>query len=198
MATARDIITRSLRRIRVISIIDSAPAEIAEHALTVFNDMLTGYEADNLLTETVEITGNVSAGSRKITNLDNANNLKNTRDIAVGMRVLGAGLDGQVDKILSDAELELTVPATISGTDVPITFNALPMDDSLTEALVSVLAVRLAEDFGSTVGPILARDARRGQHQIDGVFLKVPTDGGVDHALINMTSRRNYEDGYNG
>jgi hypothetical protein len=71
------------------------------------------------------------------------------------------------------------------------------MDDSLTEALVAVLAVRLAEDFGASVGPVLARDARRGQAQIDGVFLKVPRSE-LDSTLTDTPSRRFYGELYNG
>lgn len=197
MATAREIITRSLRRIRVVGITEDPPSEVVTHALNAFNDLLSAYEADNMTTETVIITGNVSNGSKKITNLNNTSNLKNTDALVVGMEVSGTGVSARIHEILNTAELNLTAAATATGTGVTLTFSALPMDDSLTEALVSVLAVRLAEDFGRSIGPVLARDARRGQAQIDGAFLKVPKQG-VDRTLTDMSSRRWYGDVING
>lgn len=197
MATAREIITRSLRRIRVVSIMDSPSAEVAKHSLDAFNDLLSGYEADNLSTETVVISGNTSNGSKTITNLDVTANLYNTDDLAIGMRVTGTGVTGQIHTIVSVSELTLTEAATVTATGVSLTFSSLPMDDSLTEALVAVLAVRLAEDFGASVGPVLARDARRGQAQIDGVFLKVPRSE-LDATLTDTPSRRFYGELYNG
>jgi len=48
MATARDVITASLREIGVIDGIEEASAEDAAHALTLFNQMLAGWELDGI------------------------------------------------------------------------------------------------------------------------------------------------------
>lgn len=193
MATAREIITRSLRRLRVVGVMEDPPAEILTHGLNAFNDMLSAYEADNLTTETVIITGNVSNGSKRITNLNSTSNLTDTSDLVVGMEVSGTGVSARIHEIINTGEVDMTTAATATGTGVTLTFSALPMDDSLTEALVSVLAVRLAEDFGRSIGPVLARDAKRGQAQIDGAFLKVPRQE-LDRTLTDMSSRRWYGD----
>lgn len=197
MATARDIITRSLRRLRVVGIMQEPPANLLAHGLEAFNDMLTAYEADGLTTETVVITGNIANGSRTVADLDNAGNLSTTDDLVVGMSVSGTGVASAIHKIVNRGEIELTEAATASASGVTLTFTALPMDDSLTEALVSILAVRLSEDFGRTVGPVLARDAKRGQAQIDGQFFKVPKST-FETALLRTPSRRYFEGSGNG
>ena len=187
MATTRDIITRALRRLRVVAITEEVPAEHMVHALSAFNAMLGEYEADNLLTETVIITGSTSNGSRSVTNLNVATNLYNASSLVVGMDVSGTGLSGRIHEIVSDDAVKLDTAATATGEGITITFQALPMDDSMESSLVAVLAVRMAEDYGAQVGPILARDARRGQSRIDGIFLKVPMSDGVDSALVKIS-----------
>ena len=187
MASARYIITRALRRIRVVGVTDSPPAEIASHALDSFNDLLTAYEADNLSTETVVITGNVQSGSRKVSDLNNAANLKNTDALVVGMQVDGDGVSSTVHEIVSQGEINLANAATASGTGITLTFSSLPMDDSLTQALIDVLAERIAPDFGRPITPEIRAAAMRGQAQIDGVFFRVPTKNGVDSALSRIS-----------
>lgn len=197
MASARYIITQALRRIRVVGIIDTPAAEEMAHSLNALNDLLAAYEADGLTTARVVIRGNVTNGSTTVTDLDNATNLFTTDDLVAGMEVFGAGVAGQVRSITSKGEIELTEAATASGTGVDLTFSAIPMDDSFTEAVTSILAVRLAEDYGASIGPILARDAKRGQAQIDGAFFKVPKST-FDAALTSMPSHRDWDDLGNG
>lgn len=196
MATTLDIITRACRRIRIVGIMDSPPAEIASHALAAFNDMIAAYEADSLNTVTRTFTGNTTSGSYKITGIEHAlDEVYSTFDIALNANISGTGIatGATVVKIDSSDELTMSLAATASGTGVSITFNVVPFDDSLTEAFVSVLAVRLAEDFGATVGPVLARDAKRGQAQIDAAFLHIPTQNVLDKALFRMPSGRYYD-----
>ena len=194
MASTQDIITRALRRIRVVGVTQSPPAELSVHGLDALNDLLSAYER-GLNVEVRTIAGNTQSGSRKITDLDNTANLYNARDLALGMSVTGTGMatGARIHKINSKGEIELDLAATASGTGVSLAFSAVPFDDSLTEALISVLAVRLAEDFGQTVGPILARDASRGQAQIDGAFLYIPTTNQVDRTLVEIPSSRFYD-----
>lgn len=191
MATVREVITRALRRIRVVGLLESPSSEIEKHTLSAFNDMLSAYEADGLTTETVILTGNTSVDSRTVTGLNGT--LYSAGNLVVGMEVNGTGVSARVHEIKSDNEIVLSDVATATGTAVTLTFSALPMDDSLTQALVAVLAVRMAGDFGATVDPVLAHDARHGQAQIDGAFLKVPTKGLLDQSLVRTSSRRFYD-----
>lgn len=194
MATTREIVTRALRRIRVVGIVQEPASEIMSHGLACLNDMITGWER-GLQTETVTLIGNTQNGSRTVSDLDNTTNLYSARDLVAGMTVSGTGITSgtKVFQIISKDRLELDTAATASGSGVSLSFTPIPLDDSLTEAVISVLAVRLAEDFGQAVGPILARDARRGQAEIDGAFLYIPTVDQVDRALVEVPSSRFYD-----
>ena len=52
--------------------------------------------------------------------------------------------------------------------------DILPLDSRFEQGVVAMLAVRLAEDFGKAPGPVLARDAERGEQQLYGAFFTVP------------------------
>ena len=194
MASTRDIVTRALRRIRVVGLVEEAPSELMAHGVACLNDMITAWER-GLQTETRTLTGNTGNGSRTVSDLDNSANLYNARELIAGMTVSGTGITAgtKVFSITSKDRIELDTPATATGVGVSLSFTPIPLDDSLTEALVSVLAVRMAEDFGQSVGPILARDARRGQAEIDGAFLYIPTTDQVDRAVVEVPSSRFYD-----
>lgn len=53
--------------------------------------------------------------------------------------------------------------------------DVLPLDTRFEKGIVAILAERLAEDYGRTIGPILARDAMEGRDMMDGAFFAVPT-----------------------
>lgn len=52
--------------------------------------------------------------------------------------------------------------------------DTTPLDARFEQAVVAMLAVRLAEDFGATPGPILLRDAKDGWNAIQAAFFAVP------------------------
>lgn len=62
--------------------------------------------------------------------------------------------------------------------------DVLPLADRFEQATVALLAVRLAEDFGAAVGPVLARDAENGWRQIQSAFFAVPQSQ-FENALTN-------------
>lgn len=190
MAQTREVITRALRRIRVVGLLEDPSHELMRHGLEVLQDMLSAFEADGLTTETVTLTGDVVLGSRTVTGLDSGDNIRTTADIVVGMDIVGTGVVARVFRIVSAGEIEMDQAATQTGSGVSLVFTAIPFDDSLTDGLVALLAVRLAEDFGATVGPILMRDASRGRAQISGMFFDVPSKGILDGALLTASARQ--------
>ena len=56
--------------------------------------------------------------------------------------------------------------------------------DRYEQALVALLAVRLSEEYGATVGPVLAKDAQDGMAQIEAAHFVVP-ESVFDSALSN-------------
>lgn len=65
--------------------------------------------------------------------------------------------------------------------------EVLPIASRFEEGLIAMLAVRMAENFGTSAGPILMRDADRGERQLNAAFIPIPT-AQVDHALRMMSS----------
>lgn len=73
--------------------------------------------------------------------------------------------------------------------------DVLPLDARFEQGIVALLAVRLAEDYGKTPGPVLLRDAKDGWAAIQGAFWAVPTqrfESGLIYSgqptLIGVTS----------
>lgn len=52
--------------------------------------------------------------------------------------------------------------------------DVLPLDARLEQGVVAMLAVRLAEEYGKTPGPVLLRDARDGEAALNAAFMVVP------------------------
>lgn len=52
--------------------------------------------------------------------------------------------------------------------------DVLPLDARFEQAVVAMLAVRLAEEYGRPVGDILARDAELGERQLRSAYFAVP------------------------
>lgn len=67
--------------------------------------------------------------------------------------------------------------------------DTLPLDARFESAIVAMLAVRLAEEYGRTVGPVLARDADEGWAAILGAFFHVPTQT-FDAGLLSTAQNR--------
>ena len=63
--------------------------------------------------------------------------------------------------------------------------DVLPIDARFEQGLIAMLAVRLAEDYNVPVGPVLMRDAKRGEDQLDAAFLSVPPSS-FDASLVNV------------
>lgn len=55
-----------------------------------------------------------------------------------------------------------------------LTGAALPIDDRFEQAVVAMLAVRLAEEYGKEPSAVLVRDAETGWNQISSAFFAVP------------------------
>lgn len=192
--TTRDIITSALRRIRVVGITQDVPAELAVHSRNVLCEMITSWE-NGLNTQVFSLIGNTSSGSREISDLSNSTNLRNAYDLSVDMAISGTGIatGTRIWSIDNKDTIQLDTAATATGTGVTLSFTPVPFNDRLTDAIVAVLAYRLSEDFGQSVGPILREHAKRGQAEIDGAFMYIPTTNQIDKAVVSVPSSRYYD-----
>lgn len=71
----------------------------------------------------------------------------------------------------------------------------LPLDPKYEAGLIAMLAVRMAEDFGLTPGPVLVRDADRGWAQLQAAYITPPAVE-FDRALTRTASRFNVDNAY--
>lgn len=65
--------------------------------------------------------------------------------------------------------------------------DVLPLDSRFEQAVVALLAVRVAEHFGVTPGAVLADDARRGWNSLQAAYMAVPVSK-FDSVLCNTGS----------
>lgn len=69
--------------------------------------------------------------------------------------------------------------------------DTLPLDPRFEQGLIAMLAVRVAEDFGKTPGPVLLRDADEGWARIQSAFFVVPKSR-FENGLLNTTPGFDY------
>lgn len=88
---------------------------------------------------------------------------------------------------IADATEALT--AMISSWEAQgLSGDVLPLDARFEQAVVAMLAVRLAEDFGTQPGPILLQDARDGWASLQAAFMATP-EARFDAGLLTGTYR---------
>lgn len=168
--TASEAITRALKRASIVAAGESPSAVELADGLDALNEMLDGWSADGLATADVTLAATVTSGDDEITDLES------TSDLAVGMHVTGSGIPAstKIESIDSPTQITLDQNATASGTSVSLSFTALPFDAEHTGGIIAMLAVRLCEDYGKAPGPVLLRDADRGETRLAAAFLHVP------------------------
>ncbi|RMF00499.1 MAG: hypothetical protein D6773_11345 [Alphaproteobacteria bacterium] len=122
------------------------------------------------------------------------------RDIVDGaarrLRIIGAGeaLDaGDADALLT-ALNDMMASWSKRGVDIgwsgALALSAtFPLEDAHIEAVKAMLAVRAADDFGTSPSEVTVRDAREGWRMIQADYM-VPDTMFVDRALRNMPSQR--------
>lgn len=191
MATTQEIITKALRRVRVIGMLDNPPAEYSTHVLSALNGLLASWSAQGWATDNQSLSANYTNGSKVVTGLSATANRTDTSKLVVNMYVSGTGITSgtRIQSIDSSDQITLDTAATANGTAATLNFTILPLDDSLEQALVAVLAVRISEDFGAAVGPVLARDAKHGEDMLAGALMRVPYTSFDDTLIITPGSR---------
>jgi hypothetical protein len=183
MATAQEIVTRAFKRLSLIEANESVSGADLADGLAALNEMISSWAADGLATGDQALTGAIVSGDATVSELET------TADLAIGMFVSGTGIPAStlIKSIDGPTKVTLNQNATSTGS-FSLTFTALPFDASLEAGVVALLAVRLAEDYGKTPGPILMRDADRGEKQLQAAFLHVPK-ARFDTALTRTPSQ---------
>lgn len=183
MATAEHIVTRALKRIGNVAAGASVPPADLQDGLAALNEMISSWAADGLATADQTFQASVVSGDAVLSELES------TAKLAVGMFVNGIGIasGAAIKSIDSPSRVTMTQPATSTGS-FALSFTALPFDASQEAGVVAMLAVRLAEDYGKTPGPVLLRDANRGEERLRAAFTHVPR-ASFDTALTRTPSQ---------
>lgn len=199
MATVQDIVTRSLRRLRLIGNGQDADADDAALALSILNSMLLRWPSQGVdakytalaLTDTFAFFVPPKDASSEVidalayqgvwnasTNTPALSSGSGTRGYYYKVTVAGStDLDDVTDWAVNDY-------AVFSGTEW------LKSTDSVQfhQAVIDMLALELTPDFGKEPGAVLARAASQGWSQIQAAFIKPPT-AIVDRQIMQTMQR---------
>lgn len=204
MTTTRDIITSALRRIRIVSLgaNETPSAEEASHCLAALNDMMHGWAAqgvdlkhsDLALGDTfwffvppAGVTGDLVAA---LASQGTWNASTNTPTLATGTGTLGhyytVSVPGStvLDDVTSWAVNDVAV---FDGTEWLKGQSSRKHEG----AIVDLLAVEVANDFGKEPSATLQRSAQAGWIALQADFI-IPNTATWDNGLVR-TMRRTFE-----
>ena len=99
------------------------------------------------------------------------------------LNVVAAGEEPSSDSLLGAVEALSDMIAAWEAEGLQ--GDVLPLPKRFEQGVTAMLAIRLAEDFGATPGPVLLRDAERGERQLEAAFLGVPKSV-FDASLVNV------------
>lgn len=203
MTTVRDICERALKRIAIVDPGESISAADAADALSALNDMMFGWAFDGVpiehtalaLTDTFfffvppkGVSGNVIAALdyqgawNASTNTPTLASSSGTKGYWYRVSVAGSTtLDDVTSWAVNDA-------AVFDGED----WLAGQSSRQYEGGIVALLAVRMAEEFGRTPGPVLLMDASAAWAAIQAAFVRPPA-AQFDTALVRTPGRRYFE-----
>lgn len=205
MATVRDIITRTYKRLRVIAEGETPSASAMSDGLDALNDMIYSWATDGVdvlsqgfaLNDTfvfwvppkvIDEAQNTSTVADSCTYAGTWNASTNTPTLTGGN-----GTSGTVYKVSVAGSTALDALTSYAVGDF-IVFNGTRWLKGLssnrhTQSVVALLAVRMARDFGTDVPDTVFVDANDGWARILADYIKVP-DASYDKALTRLPSRR--------
>lgn len=201
MPTCSTIITRALRRIRVLSAAETASAEDAELGLSILNSMLlrwpalgvdAKYSALVLADTFYFFVPPAAATSEVIDALD----YQGTWDANTNSPALadGTGTKGYYYRVATAGTTDLDDLASWAVNDFAVFDGSVWLksinSSQYEQSVVDMLAVELTPDFGVDLPPVLARAASQGWMQIQAAFIKAPT-AILDRAVMD-TMQFNY------
>lgn len=211
MTTARDIVGRMLRRLRIVASGEAIPAHLAANGLASLNAMLADWQNSGVYMPNTAFALNdefwffvpsKTTDSATIGALDYQGTWNASTDTP--SLSLAPGLMGDAYRV------SVAGATTLSGTLTPWTVGQtlvstgkvwLRGDDSsrFDQAVVDLLAVQVAPDYGREPSPIVIRSADNGWSSILSSFIRSP-NASFDGALVYTPSRKatgvNIEDAY--
>lgn len=202
MATARDICTRALRRVRVLAAGEAPAAEDSAAALEMLNSMILRWPASGVepfytaLTLSSTFFFFVPPAAADASVID-ALSYQGTWDANANSPALatGTGTKGYFYKVATAGSTTLDSVTSWAVNDYAVFSGSvwLKSIDStrLQQAVIDMLALELCDEFGREPTATLARNASMGWTTIQAAFIKSPT-AEFDRA-IRDTMVRDYD-----
>ena len=209
MTTTREIITRAMRRIRIVDAMQQPSAEDADLVLDALNDMMHAWQWDGVPIEHTDLTLTdtfyffvppLLLADDVLADLA----YQGTWDADANTPTLGSGsgTSGYWYRVATagsttiDANSSWAVnDALVFGDDTETWRKSLATLSRRYEAgVIDMLAERVAPDFGVPIMPDVARGASKGWRAIQGAFVR-PPNARFDTALSRLPSRRYYRSG---
>jgi len=203
MTTVRDICTRALTRLGMNSAGETPSASDVSDALDALNDMLFGWQHEGVPLEheafVLDDTFFFLVPPRGVTGtLIAALDYQGTWNASTNSPTLASsdGTAGYWYRVSTAGSTTLDDVTSWSVDDAAVYDGADWLKGQSSRGyeggVVAMLAVRLAEDYGVTPGPILHRDAASGWAAILAAFF-VPPAAQFEGAIIRTPGRRYFE-----
>lgn len=207
MATTRNIIIRALKRAAVIDAGEggSASADDITDGLATLNEMMFAWRgqgvdiAHQTLALSDEFVWFVPPAAMKSAVLFDLS-YRGTWNASTNSPALatGTGTSGYLYKVSTGGSTTLDDVTSWSANDYAI-FDGRDWLKGQSSAMfdgavVALLAMRIAEEYGSAPGPVLVADAKNGWAMIQAQFVR-PDTVIFDTALVRVPSQRYFDDG---
>lgn len=211
MATARDIVTRALKRLAVLDPTESVAGADASDGLAALNDLIHEWKVYNVdvlhsnfaISDTVAFfvpprpvwaahvetaEGRIAQSLRNLASQGNWDASANSPTLASA-----TGTQGHAYKVTTAGSTTLDLVTSWAVNDYALFDGASwlksqPVDPFI-GGLVAMLAVRLADDYGREVKPKTLLDAEKGWQNLLSYFI-VPDQPTFDRGLSWMPSQR--------
>ena len=203
MATARDIVTRALKRASIIASDEAGGASDADDALAALNDMMFAWAAHGIdcLHSTMTL-GSTFVFFVPPAALEPATievlSYQGTWDASANSPTLASatGTEGYVYKVTVAGSTALDDVTSWSVDDYAVYDGTEWLKGKSSarhqQAVVALLTKRLCNDYGKAVPAQVEEDARSGWYTLQGDFVRPPV-ARVDNGLRNMPSLRYFD-----
>lgn len=199
MTTANDIITRALRRIRVVDASEALPAEDAALALDMLNSMILNWPSQGVqsyytalaLSDTFAFFVPPADATGEVIDLLNYRGVWNASTNSPTLAD-GTGTKGYFYKVTTAGSTTLDDVTSWAVNDYAV-FDGENWLQSINssrfeQAVIDMLATQVAPDFGKDPSPLVLRGAATGWAQIQAAYIKAPT-ATLDRAVMQTIQR---------
>jgi hypothetical protein len=201
MITARDVVVRALTRLRIVAPGEAVPAHLAAQGLASLNAMRAAWQNSGIFITipefvlTDEFWFFVPAKSvAALTYKGSWNASTDTPALASAIGARGDAYRVTVAGAVSLSGLTPWIAGQVFVSDGAV-WTRGETSDRLHQAVIDLLAVQIAPDFGRDPSPYIQRSAEDGWNSILAAFVRAPT-ATFDRGLVDLPARRWRGTGY--